>query len=91
MTPALKSFVSVPGCFLFGLLMFGVGVNGVLRCGASEASDIFVFIAVVGFGLLGNSLRLLHRLYNPKNSASPLQPADGNEAGTDLTTKNLYS
>jgi hypothetical protein len=48
----------------------------------------FVFIAAVGFGMLGNSLRLLYRLNNHQTQASvsvaPYKSVYGYEANAEL-------
>lgn len=52
-----KSLHRLIASFFAGILIFGIGVNGVLRSGDSEVRDIFVFLIVIGFGFAASSAR----------------------------------
>jgi len=52
-----KSLHRLIACFFAGILIFGIGVNGVLRSGDSEVRDIFVFSAVIGLGFAASCAR----------------------------------
>ena len=78
-----KSLHRLIASFFAGILIFGIGVNGVLRSGDSDVRDIFVFLVVIGLGFAASSAR---RIQVVDTAISQAQRRDNltNMRGSDL-------